>query len=53
VQTTPSGEVVIDKNGNLQLDYNMIIPQMLLRYFPSGMVGIGLTALLAGFQVRV
>jgi SSS family solute:Na+ symporter len=44
VQTTPSGEVVIDKNGNLQLDYNMIIPPMLLRYFPSGMLGIGLTA---------
>jgi solute:Na+ symporter, SSS family len=32
------------------LDYNMIIPQMLLHYFPSGMLGIGLTALLASFM---
>jgi solute:Na+ symporter, SSS family len=45
-----TGEVVRDKNGNLVLDYNMIIPQMLLRYFPSGMLGIGLTALLASFM---
>ena len=50
VQTSPTGEVVIDKNGNMQLDYNMIIPQMLLRYFPNGMLGIGLTALLASFM---
>jgi SSS family solute:Na+ symporter len=50
VQTTPSGELVRDKNGDLELDYNMIIPQMLLRYFPSGMLGIGLTALLASFM---
>ena len=28
----------------------MIIPQMLLRYFPSGMLGLGLTALLASFM---
>jgi solute:Na+ symporter, SSS family len=45
-----TGQVVRDKNGNLELDYNMIIPQMLLRYFPSGMLGIGLTALLASFM---
>jgi solute:Na+ symporter, SSS family len=43
-------QVVRDKSGNLVLDYNMIIPQMLLRYFPSGMLGIGLTALLASFM---
>jgi solute:Na+ symporter, SSS family len=45
-----TGQVVRDKNGNLVLDYNMIIPQMLLHYFPSGMLGIGLTALLASFM---
>jgi len=50
VQTSPSGELVRDKNGDLELDYNMIIPQMLLRYFPSGMLGLGLTALLASFM---
>ncbi|MBV8224503.1 MAG: sodium:solute symporter family protein [Verrucomicrobia bacterium] len=50
VKTTPSGQVVIDKNGNLELDYNAIIPQMLLHFFPSGILGIGLTALLASFM---
>jgi len=45
-----TGQVERDKNGNLVLDYNMIIPQMLLHYFPSGMLGIGLTALLASFM---
>ena len=32
------------------LDYNMVIPNMLLHYFPSGMLGLGLTALLASFM---
>jgi solute:Na+ symporter, SSS family len=51
VQTSAeTGQVMRDKNGNLVLDYNMIIPQMLLHYFPSGMLGIGLTALLASFM---
>jgi len=31
-------------------DYDMAIPQMLLRYFPAGMLGLGLTALLASFM---
>src|SRR5436853_6803240 len=30
-------------------EYNMAIPMMLGHYFPSGMVGVGLTALLASF----
>ena len=32
------------------LDYNMVIPNMLFHYFPSGMLGLGLTALLASFM---
>jgi hypothetical protein len=39
VQTTPSGEVVIDKNGNLQLDYNMIIPPDAFALFPQRHAG--------------
>jgi SSS family solute:Na+ symporter len=31
-------------------DYNMVIPTMLARYFPSGMLGLGLTALMASFM---
>ncbi len=31
-------------------DYNMAIPSMLIHYFPSGLLGIGLTALMASFM---
>ena len=31
-------------------DYNLAIPNMLLHYFPTGMLGLGLTALLASFM---
>jgi SSS family solute:Na+ symporter len=36
--------------GKAELDYNMAIPNMLLHYFPTGLLGIGLTALLASFM---
>jgi SSS family solute:Na+ symporter len=50
-QVSPrTGQVVRDKEGKEVLDYNLVIPQMLLHYFPSGMLGIGLTALLASFM---
>ena len=32
------------------LDYNMSIPALLARYFPAGLLGIGLTALIASFM---
>ena len=38
------------KVGKPVLDYNLVIPNMLLHYFPSGMLGLGLTALLASFM---
>ncbi len=31
-------------------DYNMTIPTMLAKYFPSGLLGIGFTALMASFM---
>lgn len=31
-------------------DYNMAIPAMLARYYPTGLLGLGLTALLASFM---
>ena len=50
-QTNPeTGQIVKDEKGEPVLYYNMVIPNMLLRYFPSGMLGIGLTALLASFM---
>jgi SSS family solute:Na+ symporter len=42
--------MVLDALGRPQLDYDMAIPTLLLRYFPTGMLGLGLTALLASFM---
>ena len=51
VKVNPTtGAAVLDSNGKPQLDYDMAIPNMLLRYFPSGILGLGLTALLASFM---
>src|SRR4029079_18560764 len=33
-----------------QLDYDLAVPVMLLHYFPAGLLGLGLTALLASFM---
>jgi len=40
----------VDKNGSPILDYDLAIPNMLLHYFPTGILGLGLTALLASFM---
>ncbi|HET9401325.1 MAG TPA: sodium:solute symporter family protein [Candidatus Acidoferrales bacterium] len=45
-----TGDPIRDKNGQPELDYDLAVPRMLLHYFPSGMLGIGLTALLASFM---
>lgn len=45
-----TGRIKLDKDGNPVLDYDLAIPNMLLHYFPTGMLGLGLTALLASFM---
>ncbi len=45
-----SGKPMLDINGKPQLDYDLAVPSMLLHYFPPGMLGLGLTALLASFM---
>ena len=45
-----SGKPMLDSDGKPQLDYDLAIPNMLLHYFPTGMLGLGLTALLASFM---
>lgn len=42
------GFIPLDDKG--QLDYNMAMPTMLGRYFPQGILGLGLTALMASFM---
>jgi SSS family solute:Na+ symporter len=45
-----TGAAVTDTNGAPVYDYNMAIPAMLLHFFPTGVLGLGLTALLASFM---
>lgn len=45
-----SGQPMLDKDGKPTLDYDLAVPSMLLHYFPAGMLGLGLTALLASFM---
>jgi SSS family solute:Na+ symporter len=44
------GQVQLDSNGKPVLDYDLAIPNMLLHYFPTGLLGLGITALLASFM---
>lgn len=45
-----TGGPKLDSNGKPVLDYDLAIPNMLLHYFPTGILGLGLTALLASFM---
>jgi len=45
---TASIPLPIGTDGNP--DYNMVVPALLSKYFPHGMLGIGLTALMASFM---
>ena len=50
VKIDASGQAVRDQDGAVQLDYDLATPNMLLHYFPTGILGLGLTALLASFM---
>ena len=41
---------LLDARGLPVLDYDLATPSMLLHYFPNGLLGLGLTALLASFM---
>src|SRR6202011_773214 len=45
-----TGHALLDHDGKPVLDYDLAIPSMLLHYFPTGLLGLGLTALLASFM---
>ena len=44
------GAPLIDAAGRTVLDYDLATPMMLVQLFPTGMLGLGLTALLASFM---
>ncbi len=51
LKTDPlSGQPVLDGKGNPVYNYDLAIPVMLLHFFPTGILGLGLTALLASFM---
>ena len=51
LKTDPiTGQVLINSNGDPVYNYDLAIPVMLLHYFPTGLLGLGLTALLASFM---
>ena len=45
-----SGGLIPFKPGTTERDFDLAIPVMLVQYFPPGMLGLGLTALLASFM---
>ena len=44
------GTPLLDAAGRVVLDYDLATPMMLVRLFPSGLLGLGLTALIASFM---
>jgi SSS family solute:Na+ symporter len=44
------GAPLLDGAGRAVLDYDLATPMMLVHLFPSGMLGLGVTALLASFM---
>ena len=51
VKTDPvSGKAVMNADGTPVYNYDLAIPVMLLHFFPTGILGLGLTALLASFM---
>ena len=47
---TAAGTPLLDSAGRMVLDYDLATPMMLVQLFPAGMLGLGLTALLASFM---
>ncbi|MBV9947492.1 MAG: sodium:solute symporter family protein, partial [Myxococcales bacterium] len=47
---TAAGTPLVDAAGRPVLDFDLATPMLLIRLFPDGMLGLGLTALLASFM---
>jgi SSS family solute:Na+ symporter len=47
---TAAGTPLLDAAGRPVLDFDLATPMMLIKLFPDGMLGLGLTALLASFM---
>ena len=49
MKTDPSYTIPLAKNGG-GYDYNMTLPSLLQHFYPNGLLGVGLTALIASFM---
>jgi solute:Na+ symporter, SSS family len=45
-----SGPPLLPVTANGSYDYNMALPHMMARYYPAGLLGLGLTGLMASFM---
>jgi SSS family solute:Na+ symporter len=45
-----TGQALRDQRGRVVLDYDLASPMMLVYFLPAGLLGLGLTALLASFM---
>jgi SSS family solute:Na+ symporter len=45
-----TGKPQLDERGRVVLNYDLATPMMLIHYFPNGLLGLGLTALMASFM---
>src|SRR2546422_8848603 len=48
-----TGEPLRDARGRVVLDYDLATPMMLVHFFPAGLLGLGLPALLASVMAGV
>jgi solute:Na+ symporter, SSS family len=47
---TAAGTPLLDSAGKVVMDFDLATPMLLIKLFPDGMLGLGLTALLASFM---
>ncbi len=45
-----NGVAMLDSAGRTIMNYNQVLPSMILNYFPNGLLGLALTALMASFM---
>jgi SSS family solute:Na+ symporter len=45
-----NGVAMLDSAGRAVMNYNQVLPSMILHYFPNGLLGLALTALMASFM---
>jgi SSS family solute:Na+ symporter len=50
LQPNPGTMPLLPRLGDGTYDYNMALPLMMSRYYPAGLLGLGLTALVASFM---